>query len=151
MNCKNAQQLLSAYLDSELTGGEMSRLRKHLSICDCCSQEETELRTLKAILTDVPLVEPPADFEERLCSLVFAQKPSETESWTRSWTLVSGVALITAALTFLMMSRISVSADAQPRRSNVVARELQRDQTSLAGANPIFDSSSSFPSSYEGR
>ncbi len=151
MNCKNAQLLLSAYLDSELTGSEMHRLRKHLSDCDCCRQEETELRTLKSILTDVPQVTPPDDFEERLCSLVFAQKRSDDEGWNRSWPLVSGVALITAALTLLVMNHLSDSVQTAPKQGNVVASELRRDQTTLAGANPIFDSSTSFPTGYEGK
>jgi anti-sigma factor RsiW len=151
MNCKNAQHLLSAYLDCELTGTEMARLRRHLSSCDCCRQEETELRTLKSLLTDVPLVEPPADFEERLCALVFAQKRADAEGWNRSWPLVSGVALIAAALTLLLVNHLGMEQPAQSRQSDVVARELQRDQTSLAGANPIMDSSTTVPTGYEGR
>ena len=151
MNCKTAQHLLSAYLDAELTGSEMTRLRRHLSDCDCCRQEETELRTLKSLLTDVPVVEPPADFEERLCNLVFAQKRAESEGWNKSWPLVSGLALITAALTFFVLNHLSVDAPAQNRQGDVVARELHRDRTSLAGANPIMDSTTTMATGYEGK
>lgn len=152
MNCKTAQQMLSSYIDSELTGSEMMRLRKHLNECDGCAREETELRSLKGILGGVPVVEPPSGFEDRLCSKVFAAQRSETEKWTSSWPFLSGIALITAALTLLVVNHLSApSAGSTDKPAGVVARELQRDQTAFAGANPIFDSTPAIPANYDGR
>jgi len=152
MNCKTAQLLLSAYLDSELSGGEMLRLRKHLCNCKECRQEEEELRSLKTILTGTPMIEPPADFEERLCSAIFAPKKTETSRWMESWSFVSGVALVTAAVTLLVVNHLqSQGAAAQPSPNKVVARELQRDQA-LSGSDPFFDSTPSVtPTSYDGK
>ena len=36
MNCRCAQNLLSAYVDGELAGVEMLRLREHLGVCPAC-------------------------------------------------------------------------------------------------------------------
>ena len=137
MNCKTAQNLLSAYLDSELAGYEMQRMRRHLSQCPCCRQEEMELRALKSILTSTPMVEPPADFEEKLCSAIFAKKTPETQSWHESWPLLSGVALITAAVTLLVITRVDAVQPQRAQTPDVMALELQRDQTSMAGGDPL--------------
>lgn len=152
MNCKSVQNILSAYLDAELSGNEMLRVQKHLESCECCRQEETELLMLKDFLTSTPAVEPPSDFEERLCSAIFAPKKTETARWMESWSFVSGVALITAATTLLVINHVhSVQAiSAEPRADRVMARELQRDQT-LAGSDPFFDSTLITQTSYDGR
>ncbi|MEA2552841.1 MAG: hypothetical protein QOJ65_1017 [Fimbriimonadaceae bacterium] len=141
MNCNTTQNLLSAYLDAELSGSEMARIRRHLSACDHCSREEVELRSLKCLLTSVPLIEPPADFEEKLCGAIFGSRREEAEKWNESWPLFSGVALVTAALTLMVINHLQVS-EATPTSgpNRALARELQRDQTYLSGIDPILGS-----------
>lgn len=149
MNCNTAQNLLSAFLDAELSGTEMARVRRHLAECECCQREETELRVLKSLLTDVPIMEPPAGFEEKLCSTVFA---SRSESTVReSWPLLSGIALVAAALTLFAFDFAGPEKQTRSREHDVMALELQRDQTSLAGADPFLGSSTVISTDYVGQ
>lgn len=148
MNCNTAQNLLSAFLDQELSGSEMARVRRHLSECECCQREETELKVLKSLLTDVPLMEPPAGFEEKLCSAVFASDKEETLQ--EAWPLLSGIALVAAALTLFAFNLMDPSRSSQTRQKDVMALELQRDQASMAGADPFLGSSTVITSDYVG-
>jgi anti-sigma factor RsiW len=140
MNCNTAQNLLSAYIDSELSGGEMGRVRKHLGHCECCQREETELRMLKDLLnSNMPLIEPPLGFEDRLCQAIFSPKPSETAQMVGSWPFVSGVALVTAALTLIVLSQMGDNTQNVMQPQSVVAQERFRDQT-LNAFDPYMDS-----------
>ncbi len=153
MNCNTAQNLLSAYIDAELSGGEMSRMRKHIGQCDCCQREETELRMLKDLLnSNMPLVEPPAGFEDRLCDAIFSPKPSEAAQAVASWPFVSGVALVTAALTLIFISHVNTSPTATVQPESVVRQERLRDQT-LDAFDPYMDGSARLvaTNSYDGR
>lgn len=129
MNCKTAQDLLSAYIDGELAGGEMNRIRRHLHDCECCQREETELRILKDLLVGQPIIEPPVGFEDRLCQAIFSPKPSETAQWIGSWPFAAGAALITAAFTLLIISRVDTGVPSSTQRpESVVVHERMRDQ-----------------------
>jgi len=153
VNCKNVQNLLSAFLDCELSGNEMIRVQRHIDTCECCRQEQEELLQLKDFLTTTPMMEPPADFEERLCSAIFTPKETETAKWVGSWSFVSGIAMITAAMTLLVVNHMHTvqTASAETRPDRVVATELQRDQT-LGGSDPFSDSTPAvMPTNYDGK
>ena len=151
MNCKTAQNLLSAYIDGELAGGEMSRVRRHLHDCECCQREETELRLLKDLLVGQPIVEPSEGFEDRLCEAIFSPKPSETVQWISSWPFAAGAALVTAALTLLIISRVDTGSPSTTQRpDSVVIHEQMRDQ-SVDGSDPFLSTGPLVSTSYAGK
>ncbi|MFZ6749260.1 zf-HC2 domain-containing protein [Undibacterium sp. Ren11W] len=45
--CKQAQQMVSEGLDRELSFAERARLKLHLSICDSCTNFNTQMQTLR--------------------------------------------------------------------------------------------------------
>jgi predicted anti-sigma-YlaC factor YlaD len=45
--CKQAHQMLSEGLDRELSFSERARLKLHLSICDSCTNFNTQMQTLR--------------------------------------------------------------------------------------------------------
>jgi anti-sigma factor RsiW len=57
MKCKQAESLLSAHGDAELTGQLQGALSEHLSGCPACSKQLAELRSDRELLLAVP---PPA-------------------------------------------------------------------------------------------
>jgi hypothetical protein len=125
---------------------------RHLSDCDTCRLEENELRGLKSILTRTPLIEPPADFEKRLSSIVFASpKQRLARSSAESWPLISGVALITAALTLLVVNRMDAPQTAPERSGTEMAWAMQRDDATVAGSDPFMSSSTVIPVNYVGK
>ena len=75
MNCQNAQNSLSAYLDRELPGDQMIAVRAHVEICASCEAELGSLRALKTDLASLPLVEPREGFADDVMRLVRNEKP----------------------------------------------------------------------------
>ncbi|MCE9559605.1 MAG: zf-HC2 domain-containing protein [Armatimonadetes bacterium] len=61
MNCRNASQSISAYLDGELTGTTMLELSRHLQECATCQSELESMRHIKSMLGKMSVVAPSAD------------------------------------------------------------------------------------------
>ncbi len=70
VNCRRVKTLLSAYLDSELTGFEMLDIRDHLSRCGECADERDSLRSVKMLLSSLPQRDPRPEFATQVCSHV---------------------------------------------------------------------------------
>lgn len=64
MNCRKANNLLSAYLDGELAGVEQLQVREHLRQCDDCRFEYESLLCTKRLLANLALRDPRPQFEE---------------------------------------------------------------------------------------
>jgi len=75
MYCSRIQRLLSAYVDSELGGGEMLAVRSHLARCLECQQHHDRLVRMKRMLSVLPSHRPPAGCIERLLTLLCQQDP----------------------------------------------------------------------------
>ncbi len=77
MNCRAARQLISPYLDGQLTGREMLALGDHLENCESCQQEIESLRQVKALLRGLAVPRPPLEFSRQLTSQeIYAQNLS---------------------------------------------------------------------------
>lgn len=76
MKCENYLELLSPYLDHELSTTEQDRLESHLNECSKCQEELEHLKWIMSsldTLEDTPL---PVDFHEKLMTKVNqAKKP----------------------------------------------------------------------------
>lgn len=66
MNCQQARDLLSLYVDGELPATERSGLEEHLERCEDCRCELEELRALVDALGSLPEEPLPTGFGERL-------------------------------------------------------------------------------------
>lgn len=142
MNCKAAQQRLSAYVDRELTPDEQFALRAHLSECTQCREEEQELRVVKALLGRTLTPEPSPDFAERLVAqLRQEQRPIAHVPFSRRWMPALGYGVAAAAAMLLTLAYINPSRKAGANRdlSNMpnVAFEVQRDQTFRSSGDPL--------------
>jgi Putative zinc-finger len=61
LNCGQAQELFSPYLDGAVTGTEMQAVRRHLDSCSACSREYSLLRKTQQLLMSAPRPAVPAD------------------------------------------------------------------------------------------
>lgn len=61
MNCRHVVNLMSAYLDSELTGAEMLEIRRHLNECSECREEYESLKMTKLAIARLRTVTPSRD------------------------------------------------------------------------------------------
>jgi anti-sigma factor RsiW len=61
MNCRRVVNLISPYVDGELTGAEMLAIRRHLSDCPECLAECESLRATKLAITRLRTMKPRPD------------------------------------------------------------------------------------------
>jgi hypothetical protein len=66
MNCAEAKELLSPYLDGAITGAEMLALQQHLEQCPDCRGEYDALRSTQQLLISMKRVKVPADLGLKL-------------------------------------------------------------------------------------
>ncbi len=141
MNCRGVQQSLSAYIDQELPGSEMLRIRAHVTRCPLCMREEEALRALKHMLSNTPGVEPPSGFEQRLMTCIQAEQAVRVRSVAIGLPILICVSLAAAGLAFvaLPLSQRSVAKAEtikQAKKSDV-AWDIQLDQASFSGSDPL--------------
>lgn len=67
MNCRKVQNLLSAYLDREMSGVEMFAIRRHLSECAGCNLEFESLIVIKQALGNLPQKNPSRGLADHIC------------------------------------------------------------------------------------
>lgn len=75
MNCDGVRGLLSAYLDGELSPGELLRVEQHLRRCPACADEVDSLRQTIALVASLDEVEVPASFHTQLHERLAALEP----------------------------------------------------------------------------
>ena len=68
MNCEQAEELLSAYLDDALEPGLSEQVRAHLETCEHCREILEDYRKLDAELATAPMVAPDDSLRDRLFS-----------------------------------------------------------------------------------
>lgn len=99
MNCRDVQELLSAYHDGELAGEEQSLIARHLDECPACAKSLTGFESLSVIAAELTTPAPPEHVWthlERELSPQLAKAPAESTgrrsmSWRRSLSLAAGV------------------------------------------------------------
>jgi hypothetical protein len=66
MNCNDFEDLLSEYLDAELSGASLQEFEQHRRECALCAMLLENVREASAALQDFPEFEPPAHLTERI-------------------------------------------------------------------------------------
>lgn len=79
-HCKQAAELLSAYVDGKTDAKQEAFLTAHISECEECASELDSLRTLVKTAASIELVNPPKDLRERILTAVDAQTRT-TAAW----------------------------------------------------------------------
>jgi anti-sigma factor RsiW len=117
VNCRVAESLISPYLDGELSGAQMSQMRRHLSECPGCQREIEEFRALKSLLA----VSHDMQADERLHDRMMAGMSARSAKMDqKAW--VAGLAAVTSAFAlyaaFLTASHINQPVQAEARADN---------------------------------
>jgi hypothetical protein len=70
MNCEEIQKYLSDFLDKSLDVALAMAIKDHLTACSRCSEEMASLAECQRLVSDLPVVEPPVDFTNRVMAAV---------------------------------------------------------------------------------
>jgi hypothetical protein len=96
-------ELLSAYLDQEVSAAERAVVQAHLEGCEACRLELESLGWTVALLQRLPLVEPPRTFYVTEAMLAPERAPSFLERLLQQWRPLLGSAAALAALLLLVV------------------------------------------------
>lgn len=108
MQCQEALEMLSPYLDGVLDPAEHAAVQDHLACCPSCRAEWEELRSCLSLLQELPEIAPPAGFRaglmEKIDTLTLpAQAPRRTDWFERvngvtrkGWYRTAAVAAVVA-------------------------------------------------------
>lgn len=86
MNCHKLSNLLSAYIDGELTGVEMIEIRNHVDGCPGCQDDLDQVRAMKRLVGRLQTAQPAPDFAARICASLDAVQPKPVmTAWHEVW------------------------------------------------------------------
>jgi anti-sigma factor RsiW len=138
MNCKNAQSLLSAYLDDELNGREMLDIRAHLHECGECTEELQSIESVKRMLEASPVPAPSPGFEDRLVSSVLSHAKVPSEPKRISILTLTGIAAASMLVTMLLLNSMHhESPNLADKRDSMPMDLMRNDRAFNAGADPL--------------
>ncbi len=114
LNHHRAGQLLSPYLDGELLPQEAVAVQEHLLECAVCREAFDRLRATKALLGELPVAEPPAQFWTSLRAERGSRFPLTTPLRLRwpalrrrvAWVAAAGIVLLALALAPLIKGNL---------------------------------------------
>lgn len=103
MNCSETQELLSAFVDDELSHDLRESVRRHTLECALCSEELASFSAISAMAKQLPLPAAPPEIWTRLSQELDATAPRRTARWLMRDTrhMYSMVGLIAAAVLIL--------------------------------------------------
>lgn len=85
MQCQEALEMLSPYLDGALNPAENAAVQSHLACCSACNAELEQLRSCLALLQELPDVAPPAGFRaglmEKIDTLTLPTQAPQRKGW----------------------------------------------------------------------
>lgn len=83
MNCSRARQLISPYLDHQLSERETGALQGHLAVCAACDRERQSIRQVKLLLRGLSGPRLPQDFSRNFSETISLRldQPSSGPSW----------------------------------------------------------------------
>ena len=84
MNCHRARQLISPYLDHQLSGRERLALQDHLAACASCDRERQSLRQVKLLLRGLSEPRLPQGFSQHFSETV-ARRLEQPDSGAPGW------------------------------------------------------------------
>ena len=125
--CEDYTAALSAFADGELNENERSDLLSHLEQCDACRERLSELMILHAMFEDLPELDAPEGFSERVLKRVHEEERAKKRS-RRAWPRVLAacfalVVISAAALNILPRAGSDKAANETVAADNSSARD----------------------------
>jgi hypothetical protein len=135
MLCGRVTNLISAFIDRELTGADMLQVREHLDGCGACRHEYDALARMKSLLGRMPAAEPRPDYvAATVLRLHVAQGRAPVERrprWLDWWQGMMGYRFRVATLSVCLALALAATAWAlhqpgHPDATAFVVAELQK-------------------------
>lgn len=103
MNCSQVQELLSAYLDGELTEPSRSRVAEHLVSCSACADDLSGFQRLSALADVLPAPMAPDDGWEQIAGALDSRSTVHQTDGRQPWLVRHRKVLALAATIMLVV------------------------------------------------
>lgn len=113
--CEEYTAALSAFADGELNENERNELLAHLEHCEACRDKLSELMILHTMFEELPELDAPDGFAERVLDLVHAEERAKKRSrraWPRVLAACFALVVISAAALKILPAMTSKSDSA---------------------------------------
>lgn len=114
MHCRRVQQLISPYLDQQLTGTQMLEMAEHLENCAACAEECESIRQVKRMLRALSVSEPPVALPLRIESRVSRRQIHGSFACSQPAARLQRGRRLSAALALSCFTILSLSAPFAP-------------------------------------
>ena len=122
MNCQEAQLQLSGYLEKSLDAIRMKSIETHLSACPFCRAEVHGLSDCIRLVSDLPVLDPPAGFTQRVMTHA-GEIELEPHSWQRFFAAFKVTVPVQAAAVVLISVLAILLYQRQPEVKNIALSE----------------------------
>jgi hypothetical protein len=122
MNCQEVQLQLSGYLEKSLDTIRMKGIETHLSSCPFCRAEVHGLSDCIGLVSDLPVLDPPAGFTQRVMAHA-REIELEPRSWQRFFAAFKVTVPVQAAAVVLVSALAVLLYQRQPQVENFALTE----------------------------
>lgn len=143
MDCREFGKKHLAFVDDTLSAVDTAAMRRHLHVCSRCARRDTRIRRGLLLAHNLPIVQPSADFMERLNARLREIGPIDRYAVTApsyrvfSATTFSAIAASIMAVTLLASALLrNDSRDSELRLPPVVASVPEPASTPVA--SPVY-------------
>ncbi|MEN6623252.1 MAG: DUF2275 domain-containing protein [Smithella sp.] len=101
-NCKAIKNNLPLYLDNSLSSNDKKIIEEHLKSCPNCTKAMDQLQKAKKLVNNLPEVEPPAWFKQKIMAEV--HKEAEKKSFVQKWFYPLGIKIPVQVFTTIVIA-----------------------------------------------
>ncbi len=102
MDCRTFRAHHVGFIDDVLPGIQIVEMQRHIAECPPCARHDARIRRSLLVFRNLPTIECPPDFTERVTSRILALKDAPDSSRASFFTPLRSVAAVVAACLFLV-------------------------------------------------
>jgi anti-sigma factor RsiW len=146
MDCREFGKKHLAFVDDTLSAVDTAAMRRHLCVCSRCAQQDTRIRRGLLLARNLPIVQPSAEFMERLNARLRELGPIDryAAAAAPSYRAFSVATFSTIAASIMAVALLAGtllrddSGDAELRLPPVVASMPEPEPAPASVASPIY-------------
>ncbi|MDQ3950015.1 MAG: zf-HC2 domain-containing protein [Gemmatimonadota bacterium] len=145
MDCREFGKKHLAFVDDTLSAVDTAAMRRHLHVCSRCARHDTRIRRGLLLARNLPMIQPSADFMERLNARLRELGPIDRYAVaTPSYRGFSAAAFSAIAASIMAVALLAGallrnnSRDAELRLPPVVASVPEPEPASAPVASPVY-------------
>ncbi len=150
MSCEQFQDLLTAFLENELSADENLLISTHLEQCPECRELLKHMQEMQLVFADLPEVEPPARIRKNVMAVIAQTQPAKKPVHNWQWRRVAA-ALVIFCLSFatglypILEMQFAADASILEQDSSDLVKDAQKFSVRLQSGENVTTGESTVP------